>query len=50
MSGQPGPAFGRPECKLGPGINVLLRAREEDADGRVKSAHDGDRWSEFLHA
>jgi len=27
MPGHPGPAFGRPECKLVPGIHVLIELR-----------------------
>jgi hypothetical protein len=28
MPGHPGPAFGRPKCKLVPGIHVLLGGKE----------------------
>src|SRR5207247_1591621 len=28
MPGHPGPAFGRPECKLVPGIHAFLRCRQ----------------------
>jgi len=40
MPGHPGPAIGRPERKLVPGIHVLIRRRVHDVDGRDKSGHD----------
>jgi hypothetical protein len=43
MPGHPGPAFGRPECKLVPGIHVFLPASivfKQDVDGRDKPGHD----------
>ena len=35
MPGHPGPAFGRPECKLVPGIHDFHFAKQ-DVDGRDK--------------
>ena len=43
MSGHPGPAFGRPECKLVPGIHVFA-ARKQDVDGRDKPGHDAANY------
>ena len=42
MPAQPGPAKGRPECKLVAGIHVFLvsTGREQDVDGRDKPGHD----------
>ena len=40
MPGHPGPAFGRPECKLLPGIHVFLGVSKQDVDGRDKPGHD----------
>jgi hypothetical protein len=34
MPGHPGPAFGRPACKLLPGIHVFLAGLKQDVDGR----------------
>jgi hypothetical protein len=39
MPGHPGPAFGRPECKLVRGIYALTKAAK-DVDGRDRPGHD----------
>jgi hypothetical protein len=39
MPGHPGPAFGRPECKLVPRIHVLTLVRKV-VGGRGKPGHD----------
>jgi hypothetical protein len=36
----PGPAFGRPECRLVSGIYVFLITVDEDVDGRDKPGHN----------
>jgi hypothetical protein len=40
MPGHPGPAFGRPERKLVPGIHAFLSS--QGVDGRDKRGHDDD--------
>jgi hypothetical protein len=46
MRGHPGPASGRPECKLVPRIHVF--ADEQDVDGRDEPGHDESFRMEFL--
>jgi hypothetical protein len=40
MPGYPGPAAGRPECKLVPGIHAFEPRTKVDVDGRDKPGHD----------
>jgi hypothetical protein len=40
MPGHPGPAFGRPECKLVPGIPLRDALCSPKRDGRDEPGHD----------